>query len=69
MGVTYLKIRPKIWKKIFSVLAGLINKLIPITYSKGIKCPCNPSEGKGDWRMIGNNGLQLSLPDHSTFNF
>ncbi len=25
--------------------------------------------GKGDGRMIGNNGLQLSLPDHSTFNF
>jgi hypothetical protein len=26
-------------------------------------------EGKGDGRTIGNNGLQLYLPDHATFEF
>jgi hypothetical protein len=46
-------------------------------YAKeGMKRPFNPSgtvpdfyEGKGDARMITNNGLQLSLPDLSIPTF
>jgi hypothetical protein len=55
-----------------------MNELLPITYFEGIKFLCNPViwdtaidfyEGKGDKRMIGNNGLQLSLPGHSISTF
>ncbi len=61
----------------FLLLHLSINEIMPITYFEGIKRPCNPSgtqsltfmRERGDGRMIGNKGLQLSLPDHSVSTF
>jgi hypothetical protein len=49
---------------------------MPITYSEGIKCPCNFNgtrslalQGKGRWMMISDNSLRLSHRTIPTSNF